>query len=70
MNLYLLSDEAIKVIRWILLILPIVFTVLMVDLYLNPRKAEDALVTEVVITKIYDYQKSVAAVPLDVDISD
>ncbi|MBO6166339.1 MAG: hypothetical protein J6O17_08250 [Eubacterium sp.] len=69
-NLYLLSEGAIKVIRIIMLILPVFFTVLIVDLYLHPRKAEDALVTDVVVTKIYNYRKRVGGVvPMEVDLS-
>ena len=69
-NLYLLSEGVIKVLKSILLILPVIFTILTIDLYLNPRKAEDAMVTEVEIIKIHNYQKSVTVVPLSDDISD
>ena len=68
-NLYLLSDGAIKAIRWILLIFPLVMTVLTADLYLNQRKPEDALVTEVEIIKISYYEKIGASVPVSPDIS-
>ena len=68
-NLYLLSDGANKAIKWILLIMPFVFIVFTVDLYLHPRKAEDAMVTEVEITKIHYYQKVGASVPLAPDTS-
>ena len=39
MNLYLLSDGVVKAIRISLLILPVLFTVLIIDIYLNPQKA-------------------------------
>ena len=70
MQPYLLSEGVIRAIRFILLILPVVFIISIADDYLHPRRAEDAMVTEVEITKIYNYRARVVAVPVSVDVSE